>query len=161
MKTHQILPLFLVTTRNDYHDQHQFQKSLGDCSVQRDGLLVGFSVLVLYFEDFMEEGEELLVVDEVVVDVLDDEIDLAGLLEELEQTVESIGSDLVAALVVFFLTSTEDFDDVVDARVVFLLDLDAKPLEVIRNGLLLDQQGRRLSRKSNTPLLSLSCPYSP
>ena len=124
-----------------------FQEGLGDSCMQGDGLFVGLCVFVVYFEDFVEEGEELLVINEVVVDVLDNEIDLAGLLEELEEPVESFRSDLGAALVVFFLASTEDLDDVVDARVVFLLDLDAELLEVVCNGLLLDQQNRRFSQE--------------
>jgi hypothetical protein len=58
-----------------------FLQSLGDSSKEGEDEFEGLGILVVESEGLVEEGEELAEVDELVVDVLDDQVHLAGLLE--------------------------------------------------------------------------------
>lgn len=82
-----------------------FLESLGDSGEQCEDEFECLGVLVVEAEGFVEEGEELAEVNELVVDVLDDEVHLAGLLEQLDDLVESVCSYLEVALSVLLVAT--------------------------------------------------------
>lgn len=108
-----------------------FLQSFGNGGQQSNNQFESFRILIVNSEWLVEQRKKFPEIDELVVDVFDDEVHLAGLFEKLENFVESVRGYLGVTLSVLLIAAGKDLADEVDTRRVFLLYLNAEFLEIV------------------------------